>query len=70
MLFINYFSYMNLKKIVAILGIIGLTIGLILPFLNYTEDGQKIDASQTELTTTSTASVNTGTSTTTTPEVK
>lgn len=60
---------MNLKKIVAIIGIIGLTIGLILPFLNYTEDGQKIDASQDELIT-STASINTGTSTTTIPEVK
>jgi len=33
---------MNIKQIVAIIGIIGLIATIILPFLNLTEDGQPI----------------------------
>jgi hypothetical protein len=39
---------MNIKQIVAIVGLIGLIATLILPFLNYTEDGQPMQASQTQ----------------------
>lgn len=38
---------MNIKQIVAIIGLIGLIATLILPFLNYTEDGQRIQPDTT-----------------------
>jgi hypothetical protein len=46
MLFTNYF-FMKAKQIVAILGLIGLLASVILPFLNFTEDGEKIQPTAT-----------------------
>jgi hypothetical protein len=38
---------MKIKQIVAIVGLIGLLATLVLPFLNYTEDGQRIQPEAT-----------------------